>query len=341
MAILRFNWQAFDATAGMKYVAGVAIVMALSTVFDFPWFAAGLSALLAWLTNLPGQARERVLGVLIYIVLAAALAILAHLLSGTYWPWLVAMLFVAFGGTFAMIRGMRGFMIGWCMICWLYCTPLVGSSDDIVRLLVAHLLGSGVVLALIALPTLLTQTGLNKEADSTPASESAQKLDARFVFEYSLAVGVAMAVGLAMGDAWLSTDPTLIVNATLMIIFPSLSRTWVLAVDRIIGAMLGIIVEFYLGLYIQHELLEPVIWLVMSFFVLAMLNVNAGAVTFFFLVIFAASWGAQGYEVGNAIANERIFAEFMGVAIALIAVTVKNRLGTSADTSSDSGDNTN
>jgi hypothetical protein len=36
----------------MKYVAGVAIMLALSAVVEFPWFAAGLSALLAWLTNL-------------------------------------------------------------------------------------------------------------------------------------------------------------------------------------------------------------------------------------------------------------------------------------------------
>jgi len=136
-----------------------------------------------------------------------------------------------------------------------------------------------------------------------------------------------MAIGLALGDAWLERDPTLIVNATLMIIFPSVSQTWTLAIDRIIGAVLGIIVGFYLGLYIQHELLEPVLWVVMSFFVLAMLNINAGAVTFFFLVIFAASWGAQGFEAGNAIANQRIFAEFVGVALALIAVTVRNYLG--------------
>ena len=80
------------------------------------------------------------------------------------------------------------------------------------------------------------------------------------------------------------------------------------------------------------------LWIVMSFFVLAMMNVNGGAVIFCFLVIFAASWGAQGYEVGNTIANERIFAEFVGVAIALIAVSVRNILGTPIDARRDSAD---
>ena len=39
--------------------------------------------------------------------------------------------------------------------------------------------------------------------------------------------------------------------------------------------------------------------------------------------------GAQGYEVGNAIANEWIFAEFVDVALVLIAVTARHRLCTS------------
>ena len=47
MRILHFNWAAFDAVAGMKYVTGVANMLALTAVVDFPWFAAGLSALMA------------------------------------------------------------------------------------------------------------------------------------------------------------------------------------------------------------------------------------------------------------------------------------------------------
>lgn len=329
MRILHFNWAAFDAVAGIKYVTGVAIMLLLTVFIDFPWFAAGLSALLAWLTNVPGNYRERILGLLIYIGLGCALAVLAHFIQGTYWPWLVVMFLVAFGGTFGMIFGTRGFMVGWCLICWFYCTPLLGSADDLAGLLSAHLLGSGIVLSLIGLSALWQQRNSIESSNINQAENNTPKPSRRFVVEYALAVGVAMAIGLALGDAWLEHDPTLIVNATLMIIFPSVSQTWTLAIDRIIGAVLGIVAGFYLGLFIQHELLEPVLWIVMSFFVLAMLNVNAGAVTFFFLVIFAASWGAQGYEVGNAIANERIFAEFVGVALALIAVVVRNRLGTS------------
>ena len=34
---------------------------------DFSWFAAGLSALLTWLMNVPGPRRDRFTGIVIYI----------------------------------------------------------------------------------------------------------------------------------------------------------------------------------------------------------------------------------------------------------------------------------
>ncbi len=331
MKIFKFNWENFDAVVGAKYVAGVAIMFALWTVYEFPWFAAGLSALLAWFTTLPGRPKDRLLGTSIYIAVAVALAVLAHLMQGTYWPWLAAMFLVAFGGTFAMILGMRGFMVGWCLICWFYVAPLVGAGDDIVRFLIAHLLGSGIVLALIAFPMFWSRSKDTADADTVTAEESMPAPSRRFVFEYSTTVAVALTIGLVLGDAWLETDPTLIVNATLMIIFPSVSQTWTMAVERIVGAALGIVLGFYLGLHIQYEWLEAALWLVMSFFALSMLTVNAGAVTFCFLTIFASSWGAEGFEVGNSIANERILAELVGVGIALSAIIVRDFLGTPAD----------
>jgi hypothetical protein len=45
------------------------------------------------------------------------------------------------------------------------------------------------------------------------------------------------------------------------------------------------------------------------------------------LALFAVGWGTQGYEIGNAIANERILAEFAGVAFAVIAIAAGDMLG--------------
>jgi hypothetical protein len=190
MKILRFNWQAYDPVGGVKYVMGIITVLALSTVFDFPWFATGLSAALAWLTTLPGRRSDRVLGVFIYIVAAAALIGLAYLLSDTYWPWLLAMLAVAFFGTFAMIKGMRGFMIAWCLICWFYCTILLGVTDAPGQLLASHLLGSGVVFVLMALPMLWEQKHPGLDEGNDQAEETDPPPSLRFVLQHSMTVGI-------------------------------------------------------------------------------------------------------------------------------------------------------
>lgn len=156
MKILRFNWKAYDPVGGRKYLAGVVVVLVLSMIFPgFPWFATFISGALAWLTTtVPGRRGGRLLGVLAFLVFAAALIGMAHLLSGTHWPWFAALFVVAFFGTFAMIKGPRGFMTGWCLIIWFYVAPFIGASDAPGLLLTCHLLGSGTVLCLIALPML-------------------------------------------------------------------------------------------------------------------------------------------------------------------------------------------
>ena len=74
MKILNFNWAAFDPKGGLKYAVGVAIVIAASLIIEFPWFACGTSALLVWLTNVPGARSAQLKGMAVYIGLGAVLA---------------------------------------------------------------------------------------------------------------------------------------------------------------------------------------------------------------------------------------------------------------------------
>ena len=94
--LLNFNWTAFDPKGAFKYTVGVAIVIAASLVIEFPWFACGTSALLVWLTNVPGPRSAQLKGMAIYISLGALLVGLGYVLAGTIWPWVISMLVVAF-----------------------------------------------------------------------------------------------------------------------------------------------------------------------------------------------------------------------------------------------------
>jgi hypothetical protein len=322
MKILHFNWAGLDLRGGLKYAIGVAIVISFSLVIKFSWVAVGMSALLAWLINVPGPRRDRLNGIVIFIVVGAALIGLAWALAGTYWPWLISMVAVAFLGTFTMIRGPRGFMIGWCLICLFYVLPLFGAAKIPLEVLSAHLLGSIVILILVALPFGEAADSEGEGKDAAPA----EKPNISFVASYSATVAIVMAIGLVLGDLWLKSDPTLILQASLMIILPSVLGTWNVAVDRMLGLIAGIVAGFYLGQFAGGQIMEIIVWLSASFMVVTMMKVNAGAVIFFFVLPYSLVWGMLDGEAGHAIANERIVAEFIGVLLAGIAVSMREVL---------------
>jgi hypothetical protein len=319
MKVLNFNWAALDVRGGVKYAIGVAIVIAFSLVIEFSWVAVGMSALLAWLINVPGPRRDRLNGIIIYIVAGAALIGLVYALSGTYWPWLISMVVVAFLGTFAMIRGPRGFMLGWCLICLFFVAPLLGTAKIPLEVLSAHLLGSIVILILVALPF---GEAAASEGESEEAA-SAEKPNVSFVASYAATVAIVMTIGLVLGDLWLKSDPTLILQASLMIILPSVLGTWTVAVDRMLGLIAGIVAGFYLGQFAGGQIMEIIVWISASFMVVTLMNVNAGAVIFFFVLPYSLVWGMLDGEAGHAIANERIVAELIGVVLAGIAVSMR------------------
>lgn len=320
MKILSFNRAGFDPKAGLKYAIGVAIVIALSLVIEFPWMACGTAALLVWLVNVPGPRSARLKGMAIYIVLGALLVGLGFALAGTFWPWLIAMLLVAFFGTFAMIEGARGFQVGWCLICWFYCLPLFGIGDIPLDILYAHLLGSAVMFIILALP-------IFDDKDNANATTPATKPSVPFVASYATTVAIVLAIGAALGGLWLSADPTLILQASIMIIMPSVLGTWTVAVDRIIGLTLGIFAGAFLGNLLGTGLtVEIVVWLIASFMLVATMNVNAAPMVFFFVLPFTLAWGSLESEAFHAIGNERIIAEIIGVVLAGVAVSMREGL---------------
>ena len=55
--LFRFDWGTFDAAAGLKYAIGILVVWWLTEAYGFISFVAGVSTLLAWLTDVPGRRR--------------------------------------------------------------------------------------------------------------------------------------------------------------------------------------------------------------------------------------------------------------------------------------------
>jgi hypothetical protein len=116
---------------------------------------------------------------------------------------------------------------------------------------------------------------------------------------------------------------------------PQLARWWEVLDDPVLNNLVGVaqknnntleISGLYLGQLAGNRIVEIIVWISASFMVVTLMNVNAGAMIFFFVLPYSLVWGMLDGEAGHAIANERIVAEFIGVVLAGIAVSMREVL---------------
>jgi len=266
--------------------------------------------------------------VFLYLVAGTVITWVNNLFFDTYWPWLISIFIVTFLGTFLLKYGMQWYMLGWCSILWFYIMPIMGQMGNAEELLISHVLGASAVLILVIL-TVLWQRSRKKIPEEVVETkpEKAAPMPLWWITAYSTIVAVVMVFGLIVGHKYLS-DPTMISNAAFMIIvFTGSVIIWKAGFERLIGAILGIVIGFYLGVLFQSEMLGIVIMVVFYFLLLVFVIVNNGLVIFFFLLTISYGWGLMDYETGNSLANERILAELAGVVLAGIAILFLNLIG--------------
>jgi len=93
-----------------------------------------------------------------------------------------------------------------------------------------------------------------ESADTEMPTETAadeERPSVMYVGSYAATVALVMTLGLVLGDRWLKSDPTLILQASLMIIMPSALGTWTVAVDRIIGVIAELIGVAFAGIAVS------------------------------------------------------------------------------------------
>lgn len=321
-----FYWSKFNLSGGLKYVAGIIIISLLAQWISFPWYVVGISALLTWVMILLGKPKNSSSITALYLLIGAGLIMISNLFTDTYWQWLSFIFIVTFIGT-ALIRfGLQWFMLGWSLIYWFLLSPVMLSLASPDELLFSHLIGVGSVLFLVFLEYAWKKLKTKTVETRKTGAETNEPVTWWNAISYALVVALVITIGLMLGHKWLSTDPTFIANAAFMIIGFSLINTWKAGLERLIGAVLAIVLGFYLGVGLQSEVFGIVITIIMSILVVGFLEVNNGAVIFFFLIIMSYGWGMIDFETGNTIANERVIAEIGGVLLAGIAITMLNYL---------------
>jgi hypothetical protein len=320
--LFRFRWEAFDAIAGAKYAIGLLLVWWLIEAYGFLPLVAGCSAILIWLSDVPGRRRDRVLGMVAYVLIGVPLTLLGIQLVTNLWLLIAATLVVTFIGTLPMIRGLRSFMVGWVLIFWFLLAPMFGLLEESpLRVVISFLVGAGPVVLLTLLGALVDRWHAEPKA-AVPEASTAETPGARFVVGYAVIVALTVAVTSAMGWLWLESDQTLVAQAALFVIGPSSRQTWITAIERAIVVVLAIVVGMLLFPHVEGTVWYVIVVALVSFLTLALMNVNYGAFMFFFMIFMTFWWAESGPDQVYFLIGERIGAELVGIATACLAATI-------------------
>jgi hypothetical protein len=321
--MFKFDWSLIDVKTGLIFMVGVAIVFTFMGGSDFAWYAGGTAALLAWCTILlvPPQSRRRdFAGLGAYLVAGALMTWLGFELSSSPIGLVIGMFVVTFAAYMMLVWGGHAFMVGWCVVYWLMLVPLFMGGQTLNGILYAHVVGTGLVVVLNALKLLWDRKPRPEAGPVEPAA------DRGYMTRYAGIVATAIAGGTALGTQLLTVDPTVIANATINIISPSLKQVWQNAVERVVLAFLGLIIGFYLGWFFPGDLFGNVLTAVTAFAALAMVRVSFAILMFFLFMMLAYPWGVMHSDAGHLIANEKLIGELIGVVIAILAIGVLTRL---------------
>lgn len=314
-----FNKDGFNPIAGLKLFI-FALVMGAITVFtDLNLVTVIIGALLAWLTDIPGTTKNRVVGMILYSVIAAALVYLATvILTDVIW-FTVAMFIVAFACTLPMAISSRGFMVGWAaLITFIQANNMTGSGEPS-STMINIIVGTGIVVLL----TLVWPKGTGPWGSSgdNPPPESGGAEDRTFVLVYALTVATALAIATYLGNIWFTFGVQMIATSTFMVLGPTTQQNWVSAVGRAVAVIAGIVIAFLLVSTIESLEILTFVWAIFPAIAIATLGVSyalaIGAYTTQMMMVIVLLGG--NYAAYALDSNNRIVGEAIGIGIAIVA----------------------
>ncbi len=320
---MKFHWDKLDVRLGFSYTLIAVAFLILYGSTGPMWMVAGISALLAWVIVLLGEPpswKAEIAGLSAFLVIGIAASGVAHVLAAYETPRVLGLGAFTFGAILLLRFGVYWYIVGWCLTFWYLLSPLFSLSLGIGETLEGHMVGAGGLLVY----------GLGKRVwrRTEPEEQPGNAVRVPFsqVMPYAASVALVMAVSVLIGGRTLESDPTIIAAAALNVISPSSDQTWEAVLSRGLSVASGVLIGFGLGLWFPTEFAEQLVFVVCSFITVATIRVSFGPAVGCFAVLTAFPWGAQGYEIGNAIANEKLLAEFVGIMIAGIAITFLTRL---------------
>lgn len=322
--MMQFDWTKTDLRLGFWFALVTFAVFNLAHLRDAAWMTAGLGALLAWLPILLSDQRNIRTGALslaFYLVVGIVLALLAHWIPPGGFGRIIAVGIVAFAGALMLSFGAFWYLVGYVLVFWFVLSPLFSASLGLVDTIEGHIVG---VIGISAF-WLIRQVAVNGARWQDPMPMETP-IPRPIVLSYAAILSGTMMAGFGLGGRILSADQTLVAQASLNIIAPSVQQTRASGIVRLIFGIGGTAFGFYIGLFFPGTLAFELVIALSAFVALAFLKVHMGFLVGAFAVMFSYPMGAQGPEIGHALGNEKLVAEVAGILLAVVAISLLIRV---------------
>ena len=252
--LLKLNWEAFNPRTGLNVLVSAFLVFGLMHLTGESWIATGMALLFAWLTNVPGNIRDRASGMVAFAVGAIVITIASGLLGFGLWTNIVMLVVVGFVGTLALAHGIRAYMVGYALICWGIYGPFLVADTGVINCILAIVTGTGAML----LVTFVGEKIRKPSETDGPASDgvpsenpaSTQAPDYAPVLPYAITVAIVLGITAYLGWVMLKTDPLLIVGGAFFVIGFDERKTWIAGISRAVGVLIGIFLGLTLAQFV-------------------------------------------------------------------------------------------
>ena len=317
--LFRFDRDAFNTIAGAKFAVGVVVAIGLTTFTGLDLLIVLVSALLAWLTDMPGTLRHRVTGMAAFGAFGVGMIVLGATVIGDPLWFALAMFGVALVLTLPLAISGRGYQVGWATILFFFSIAPMTTTMATTELAIDHLIGVGIVMAL----TLLWPRGVGPfgRADAPDATEPDGIDDQVFVVVYALTVAVVMAFAIYVGASLLAVGSVWVANGAFFILGPSTRQSRVHGVERFLAVIAGGALGLLLVGLIDSTMVLTALWAGFGFIALASLNAGYFVMVWAYTSGMTMTWAVQGLRVGSLNLTERIIGEALAFMAAIAAVS--------------------
>ena len=319
--LIQFNWQGFNALAGIKVGVGLIVMLLLQSLTGESWLTTGLIAMFVWLTNIPGPIKDRIGGMISFAAVAAIMTVIFEQIGLEIWSNLIAISIIAIVGTLVLTLGMRAFMVGFSLICWAIYGPFMVATTSLENCLLAILVGTGAVVILNVISEIFSKNDQAAESTDTGAAESPSPgPDKGYVVAYAISVALVLAITTYYGWAELQTDPTMMAGSAFFIIGFDSRKTWIAGFARLLGLIGGALTGLFLASALGSGIVLDILMVIACGLSFAAISVHPGAWMYFFMVFVAIGWLGLDPGAFDLTVAEKLYGETAGVMVAMLAI---------------------